>query len=146
MHSLDDKLQHLVISAVADDLAKTHGKKLREKIDNHENSFGEKKLNPLSDSKAFEHITSHDPTPKGSYKKWLAHTYVNGGIRYAEDLPRAKAALTLFDKHKANLPKKGFSSDIQHYKDLPSLEKSVEHLKDKEHEDNSWSAKSGAFR
>jgi len=67
------------------------------------------------------YIASFDPTKK-SYGRWLAGLYANGGIRYLEDLPRARAALQLFDKYKTRIAQK----DIQQYKSLTDLEAVVE--------------------
>ncbi len=60
-----------------------------------ENPHGQNLFKDKSPAEILQHIHSHDPTGS-SYKPWLTKTYLNKGIRYAEDLPRAKEALFYF--------------------------------------------------
>ena len=131
----------LIVSALADKFVVSHGAKLKTRL-SKENTYG-KQFAKAEPKAVFEHIHGHDPSPNGSYKTWLTHNYLNGGIRHIEDMPRAHEALKLFDKNKHKLSNK----DIQSYKSLPDLETTVKPFENQAAKDggSEWSQKGKQF-
>jgi hypothetical protein len=124
MTNLFDKVQHLLTAAAHEALAKTYGHKILERA-SKDSTFPMEKSKieaaPGKDlaEKITHHIISHAPHDK--YRRWMAHSYANGGIHQLTDLSKTGEALKDFHKHVGKLEKK----DIGAYKGYKDLHEAV---------------------
>jgi len=88
------------------------GDVLTARIESDESTF-------QADPKLFiSYIADHiDPTRNQKYTLWILKTYIKGGIEKAEDFGRVLEYLTIFDRHKQQMPIK----DINQIKTLSDL-------------------------
>jgi hypothetical protein len=122
--SLQSKLNFLLTAAAHEALAKTYGHKILERagkdstFDMHKGEIEHAPGKNLAE-KITHHIISQAPHDK--YKKWMAHSYANGGIHQLSDVPKTAEALQHFHKHVGKLDKK----DISAYKGYHDLSEAV---------------------
>ena len=136
---IEQKAKELVTSAVHEALAKTYGPKILDRIKGDSSyEMMKDRIHEQPGKDVAEKVVSHiiSQSPHDKYKKWMVHSYANGGINKLDDVSKTAHALNLFHKHSGKIVNK----DIHSYKGFHDLLKAVEPFEEKEGESSKSSA------